>query len=85
MGMGGGHWALESPRQAKPCTETGVGHSTLLGPFLICSDHDNMIYFIYKYPCGTGNNELDDIFQMASLGEGRKCDLQARTPFRKQL
>lgn len=34
--------------------------------------HDNMIYGLYKYPSGRGNNALDDIFQ-AALGLLVRC------------
>lgn len=36
------------------------------GPSLTGFDRDNMIYAVYKYPSGKGNNVLDDIFQTAS-------------------
>lgn len=60
----------------------GWRHSTPLGPFLICFNHDNMIYFIYKYPSGTGNNVSDDIFQMVSCSWARRSPGITSTPFR---
>lgn len=71
-------WAWGTTRHRRPLVRQsqaqrrGQRHSILLGPFLICFDHDNMIYSIYKYLAGTGNNTSDDIFQMVSCSWARR-------------
>lgn len=60
LGGDGTPWARRATRHWRPLVgqshaqRWGQRRSTALGPFLICFNHDNMIYFIYKYPSAQG-------------------------------